>query len=332
MNTERGKLDPIDPETARELYLDHKETHVAEATLRNHRYRTSHFVRWCNEVGLDNLNDLSGRSLHEYRLWRKKDGELKATTVSAQMSTLRVFLKWAATIEAVPTDLYEKVLVPRVDPEDEHRSEMLKEETAETILEYLSTYHFASINHVLTGLLWETGIRMGAAIAIDIDDLQLENRAISLVHRPDQGTPLKNGRNGERPVAIRPDLAQLLTEYVEHNRDDVVDDFGRTPLLTTSMGRMTTATVRRVIYRTTAPCFRGEPCEDCGVEADRKCGEAVSPHAIRRGSITYYLTNDVPVEIVGDRMNVSRKVLDKHYDRRSEEVKLEQRRAYLDNI
>jgi hypothetical protein len=31
-------------------------------------------------------------------------------------------------------------------------------------------------------------------------------------------------------------------------------------------------------------------------------------------------------------MNVSRDVLDKHYDRRSEEVKLEQRRGYLDNI
>jgi hypothetical protein len=35
---------------------------------------------------------------------------------------------------------------------------------------------------------------------------------------------------------------------------------------------------------------------------------------------------------VGDRMNVSRDVLDKHYDKRSAEVKLEQRRGYLDNI
>lgn len=53
----------------------------------------------------------------------------------------------------------------------------------------------------------------------------------------------------------------------------------------------------------------------------------MNPHAIRRGSITHYLTNDVPVEIVSDRMNVSRDVLDKHYDRRDEEVKLEQRRV-----
>jgi hypothetical protein len=56
----------------------------------------------------------------------------------------------------------------------------------------------------------------------------------------------------------------------------------------------------------------------------------VNPHAIRRGSITHHLAGDVPAEIVSDRMNVSRDVLDKHYDRRSADVTLEQRRRYLD--
>ena len=58
----------------------------------------------------------------------------------------------------------------------------------------------------------------------------------------------------------------------------------------------------------------------------------VSPHDIRRGSITHFLTEDVPEKVVSDRMNVGQNVLDKHYDKRSEEVKVEQRRGYLDNI
>lgn len=73
-------------------------------------------------------------------------------------------------------------------------------------------------------------------------------------------------------------------------------------------------------------------CPDCTGTDDRTCPEAVSPHAFRRGGITHFLSQDVPVEVVGDRMNVSRDVVDKHYDNRSEEVKLEQRRGYLDDV
>jgi len=62
------------------------------------------------------------------------------------------------------------------------------------------------------------------------------------------------------------------------------------------------------------------------------CPSSVSPHAIRRGSITYHLTEDVPEKMVGDRMNVSLDVLEKHYDRRTEEEKASQRRDYLGNI
>lgn len=110
------------------------------------------------------------------------------------------------------------------------------------------------------------------------------------------------------------------------------DEHGREPLFTTSNGRMVRTTIRLTVYRVTAPCFRGAPCPDCAGETETKCPEAVSPHAIRRGSITHFLANDVPTEIVSDRMNVSRKVLDEHYDKRSEAVKLEQRRGFLDNL
>jgi hypothetical protein len=58
-----------------------------------------------------------------------------------------------------------------------------------------------------------------------------------------------------------------------------------------------------------------------------KCPSSVSPHAIRRGSITHFLSKDVLEKGVKDRMKVSLDVLEKHYDRRGEREKAEQRRS-----
>jgi len=63
-----------------------------------------------------------------------------------------------------------------------------------------------------------------------------------------------------------------------------------------------------------------------------KCPSSVSPHAIRRGSITYSLNNDMPDKVVSDRANVSPEVIEQHYDRRSKREKMEQRRDYLGDL
>ena len=332
MVSNRDDLEPIDPSTARELFLDHKATDCTQATVRNHRYRTKYLIKWCAQEGIENLNDLTGRDIQRFRLWRTNEFDLQATTLRNQMSTLRVFLKWAGSIEAVPEDLYNKVMVPRVGHEERRRDETLYTETAQELLHYLARYYYASIQHVVIATLWETGMRIGAAISLDRCDVDVDKEALRLVHRPTKGTTLKNGTSGERLVAIRPALAELLDEHIDQFRHEVTDEYDREPLFTTKNGRMQRTTLRRLVYQTTAPCFRDAPCPDCTSDSEQKCPKAVSPHAIRRGAITHFLTNDVPVEIVGDRMNVSRDVLEQHYDKRSEVVKLEQRRNYLDNL
>ncbi|SIR11731.1 hypothetical protein SAMN05421809_0382 [Natronorubrum daqingense] len=61
-------LEPIDPKTALELYLADRDTEVSKATLYSHSSRLGHFDRWCDAEEIANLNELSGRTLHEYRL------------------------------------------------------------------------------------------------------------------------------------------------------------------------------------------------------------------------------------------------------------------------
>ena len=332
MATDENDLEPIEPTTARELYLDYKQTECAESTVYNHRFRLKPFFQWCKENSIDNLNDLSGRDLQTYRLWRRENSNLKKVTMQNQLGTLRVFLKWAGTIEAVPGDLYDKLLIPSASPEEEQRDEMLEAGRAERILGYLDKFQYASNEHTLLALLWETGIRIGAANSLDLADVDFENGHLQLVHRPDEDTTLKNGQGGQRLVAMSSDLAKLLGDYIDVQRADIEDKYGRQPLLTTSTARMSRTTMRRIIYKITAPCFLDEPCSECYDSSDKRCGDSVSPHSVRRGSITHYLSEDVAIDVVSDRMNVSRKTLKKHYDKRSEEVKVEQRRDYIEEV
>ena len=140
MRTTHDDLEPIEPSTARELFLQHKSTECGENTVQSYGYRTGHFVRWCDQQAVENMNKLTGRNLQEYRLWRQADGDLAKITLNQQMSTIRVFLKWCGSIEAVPTDLYEKVMVPRVRPAQERREERKSRRRREALENSLEEY------------------------------------------------------------------------------------------------------------------------------------------------------------------------------------------------
>nr|WP_226005679.1 hypothetical protein [Natrinema salinisoli] len=63
-----------------------------------------------------------------------------------------------------------------------------------------------------------------------------------------------------------------------------------------------------------------------------QCPSSLSSHTIRRGSITHRLREDFPEKIVSDRCDVSSEVLERHYDRRTDREKMEQRRNFIEDL
>ena len=185
-------------------------------------------------------------------------------------------------------------------------------------------------------------MRLGGARALDIEDYSPTEQYVEVRHRPEAGTPIKNGEQGERIVALSGRLCNLLDDWLRDRRPDVTDEHGRRPLLATTQGRISRSAIRVYCYAYSRPCEYGEECphnrdpRECIAvkHADQasKCPSSISPHAIRRGSITHHLSEDVPETAVGDRANVSKDVLEQHYDQRSEKEKMEQRRQYIDDI
>ncbi|QSX01008.1 tyrosine-type recombinase/integrase [Haloterrigena alkaliphila] len=335
-------LEPTEPEEALELYVEDKARECRKSTVASHRSRLGFFVDWCAEQGIDNLNNLSARDLHEYRVWRRED--LSVNTEKTQMDTLRVFVEWCETIDAVPSGLFKKIKSPSIPDEEAARETTLHVSDAKEIVEYLRRFEYASIEHVAWVLLTETGMRMGAARTLDVGDYRpdADKPHLDVVHRPETDTPIKNGPRGERRVGISDDVCAVVDDYLEHQRPVVTDDYGREPLLATVQGRIAKSTIRRYVYKRSRPCTIGRECphdrdpDECEAAVDPDhasgCPSSVTPHPIRRGYITYLLQAGVPVDVISDRCNVSPKVIELHYDVRSEEDKMRQRREVLDEI
>jgi site-specific recombinase XerD len=330
-----SNLDPIGIAEAVQAYLDQKRAEVSQKTLHNHSYRLEKFVDFCEENDIETTISLTGRDIHRYRV---ELGEgVKPVTLRNHLVTVRQFLQFCVTIDAVEETMPERVILPELSREEEAKDVKLEEERAEEILSHLDRFAYASRDHVIFLLLWHGGIRLGTLRAFDLEDFEPEELAIRIRHRPPD-TPLKNKERAERSIAISERVAQVVADYVKHTRESV-EDGGRKPLITTKQGRVSESLVRTTCYRLTVPCMIG-PCphdrdpDTCDYldGSHSQCPSSRSPHALRRGRLTAFLREGSPTDVVSERCNVSKDVLDQHYDRRTEREKREVRRDYLDNL
>jgi integrase len=253
-----------------------------------------------------------------------------------------VFIKRCEQWEFVTPGLHEYVLIPKVSRSDEVRDEILNSDTAKQILDWLGRYEYASLHHVIWLLYAESGARLGGIHSLDVSDYvsQRDGGYLKLRHRPKTGTTLKNGEEGERDVSITLGVCDVLDDYLDDKRVDQTDEYGRTPLLTTSHGRVSKSTIRTYFYAWTRPCVIGMGCpygrdsRECDAAKRNnwayECPDSLSTHPIRKGYITAELKAGVPKTLLSERCDVSEKILDKHYDHRTEQEKMKARRIAME--
>lgn len=320
------------PKEAAERYLKERKPNVSDSTLYNHRSLLKQWWQWCDDHDIQTVNDLDGFDIADFRLDRQT--QVGEVTLYNQMTVLRVFVRWMQSRELVSPGLADGMTVAQ--PDDASRNSIIDAETADAVLNYLDKYEYASMRHVAFAMLWHTSMRLGALRSIDLQHYHPENHYVELHHQPETATPLKNGKNSEREVNLALWMCGLLDDYIDGKREDVQDKYGRSPLLTTESGRVSHSNVREHVNQVTRPCQYSNECphnrEIASCEATTRtyaarCPSSVPPHDLRRSSVTYMLDNGHRKEVVAERVDMSVRTMDKHYDKRTESQKRKSRRS-----
>lgn len=332
-------MNGLEPDTAVEQYLESR-VDAAPTTVDKHEYRLRKFLAFTEEQDLDDMTELAGKHVEQFRQDRLADDATNLVTTEQCLHTFRVFLRYCERIEAVDQGLADKVIIPNVSSQQKAREVHLSHERAEQITDYLCKYEWASIQHIVWHLTYHTGMRRSALYALDKGDWRSDERVLLVRHR--DNTPLKLREEGERNLSITDDrLASAIDDYLADVRPDVEDEWGREPFFASEQGRYHYQSLQKVFYKVTRPCYFADTCpmdrdmDECeGTEYGgySKCPESVSSHPIRRSAIHHHLNEGVPKTVCSERMAVSESTLTQHYDARDEEEKRQARQDFLDSV
>lgn len=112
-----NELDPITPQEAIDWYLEHCRDDLRTSTRRKHRLALATFVDWTDEAGIENMNDIGGRQLMEFKTWRKNESDLVTVSLNGNLAILQRYLRFCENIDVIDDGVADRVPLPNVPPE-----------------------------------------------------------------------------------------------------------------------------------------------------------------------------------------------------------------------
>lgn len=344
-----ASLKPLSTDEAVRKFLENEKAELAPSTLNEYEGELNRFVDFCDQNEVEDSTEFDGRVLHDFKIWRRDvehdgEGSLSNKTMRDEMYLFRKFLRFLGSIDAVTPRLYEKIEIPTLDPGEGKRDIEFDSDELNAILTHLDKYEYATREHAVWVLFAATGRRPSGLRALDCKDVHLEEDEayIEFHHRveEDSETRLKNKKNSENTVNLSRSAVEVLQDYIETQRIDIEQN-GRSPLLTTTHGRLSDSSIRKYIYKWSRPCVIGKACpegrnqEDCEAmessDCAGKCPFSKPPVALRHGYISDLRRQGISLHTISERCDVSEKIIESNYSELSEKEKRELRRKELES-
>jgi len=215
---------------------------IAEKSLDNYKYNLSTFRTFYS----GKVDELSEDDIDDYILWLQEETDLKLATVNNKIKDLRAFLNFCFKQRIVQNRFEIKLL--RVNESDiipftEHQLREIYDvciSNAYGYFNYPGREMCSYRDYALMRMLEETGMRIGEALRLNINDVDLKRKVIKI-------WITKNGKS--RQTYITTALHQEIKKYLEVRQDFLYDKkLGATSFfITRDGGRLCHKTIQEKI-------------------------------------------------------------------------------------
>ncbi len=273
-------------------------------TRRAYAQATREFTAWCEMVGIQTINEV--QPVHVAAYIEQLGQERAAPTVKQRLAAIRHLFDWLVTGQVIPVNPASSVRGPR-HVVKKGKTPVLSPKEARRVLDAIDTGTPAGLrDRALIGLMVYSFARIGAALAMKVEDVYVQDRRLWVRLRE------KGGKRHEMPC--HHNLEAWLHEYLACS--GLAAD-PKAPLFPT-IGRVTGQLTRTPLPQANAYAMIRRRAAAAGIKT------IVGNHTFRATGITAYLKNAGSLERAAAMANHASTRTTQLYDRRSDEVTLDE--------
>ena len=262
------------------------------------------FMDWCAARGISTLPAV--QPVH-VAAWIEDLGRGHAVpTVKLRLAAIRHLFDWMVTGQVMPSNPAHAVRGPSYSTKKGKTPVLSPEEARHLLASIPADTISGKRDRALIGLMTYSFARIGAALSMEVRDVFVQNRRLWVRLRE------KGGKNHEMPC--HHSLEAYLDDYMEAAG---LRDHPRSPLFRT-IGRGTGVLSETALPQANAYAMIQRRAKAAGIDT------AVCCHTFRATGITAYLKNGGTLEKAANMANHASTRTTQLYDRRSDEVSLDE--------
>ena len=289
---------------ARARMRDFFSSHIRNPnTRRAYLEAVRQFSAFCAEHGIVDLAQV--QPVHVAAFVERQLKTQSKPTVKQHLAALRMLFDWLVVGQVLPTNPAHAVRGPK-HSQRRGKTPVLQVDEARTLIDSIDTTSLPGLrDRALIGLMVYTFARVGAAVAMKVEDYYVQGRR-GWVRLHEKG-----GKEHEMPA--HHNLDRYLEEYIAAAG---IAQERKAPLFRTTKGRSGELTANPLIQSDVWRMIRRRALA-AGIKTEIGC------HTFRATGITAYLKNGGRLEVAQQMANHESSRTTGLYDRRSDEVSLD---------